>query len=72
MALSSASAEAIEHSRFMYTGLDRRDSSRGYDLDNVVPCCRACNVAKNDMTVDEFRAWLLRVYSFWASKPAVI
>lgn len=28
-------------------GLDRKDSERGYEIDNVVPCCRECNVAKN-------------------------
>lgn len=24
-------------------GLDRLDESRGYEIDNVVPCCRFCN-----------------------------
>jgi 5-methylcytosine-specific restriction endonuclease McrA len=37
------------------TGLDRKDSSRGYTPDNVVPCCRECNVAKNAwFTYEEF------------------
>lgn len=27
-------------------GLDRLDSDRGYVLDNVVPCCGTCNMAK--------------------------
>jgi hypothetical protein len=30
-------------------GLDRKDSSRGYTLDNVVPCCRVCNRIKSDI-----------------------
>lgn len=32
-------------------GLDRVDSSQGYGLDNVVPCCRSCNTAKNSKSV---------------------
>lgn len=35
-------------------GLDRIDSSRGYEIDNVVPCCRWCNIMKLDNEVDEF------------------
>lgn len=30
------------------TGLDRKDSSKGYEVENVVPCCRDCNTAKSD------------------------
>jgi hypothetical protein len=30
-------------------GLDRLDSSRGYVLNNVVPCCGICNATKNSM-----------------------
>lgn len=29
------------------TGLDRKDSNRGYTPDNVVPCCFDCNTKKN-------------------------
>jgi hypothetical protein len=29
-------------------GLDRVDSSRGYEIDNVVSCCYACNTMKSD------------------------
>jgi hypothetical protein len=30
------------------TGLDRMDASRGYETDNVVPCCHRCNKVKMD------------------------
>jgi hypothetical protein len=30
-------------------GLDRIDSSLGYQMDNVVPCCKCCNMIKNDI-----------------------
>lgn len=35
-------------------GLDRVNSDLGYVLENVVPCCRLCNVMKNDLTQDAF------------------
>jgi hypothetical protein len=35
--------------------LDRLDSSKGYEVSNVVSCCRPCNVAKSNVwTVGEF------------------
>ena len=49
-------------------GLDRVDSTRGYTLDNVVPCCRTCNTAKLDMTVADFSAWVTRVYRHIGNK----
>lgn len=52
---------------FKYNGLDRIDSALGYTLNNVVPCCHRCNMAKSDMSVTEFREWILRVHSQWAS-----
>lgn len=51
-----------------YNGLDRVDSSRGYTDGNVVPCCKRCNAAKNDMTVGEFRDWLQRTYVHYIQK----
>lgn len=35
-------------------GLDRINSALGYTPENVVPCCRTCNVMKNDLTQEEF------------------
>ena len=47
---------------FIYNGLDRLDSSKNHSEDNVVPCCANCNRAKMDRTVEEFRAWIVKVY----------
>lgn len=44
------------------SGLDRIDSSRGYTSDNVVPCCRRCNVAKNDMNLEQFKDFIRKCY----------
>lgn len=49
---------------FTYTGIDRKDSSRGYELNNCLPCCKTCNFAKNDMSYDEFIAYLDRLAKF--------
>lgn len=48
---------------FRYTGLDRVDSSVGYLLRNVVPCCKVCNMAKSSMTVQEFYDWIVALGS---------
>jgi hypothetical protein len=36
------------------TGLDRKDSSKGYTPDNVVPCCWDCNLMKGTKLYEEF------------------
>ena len=46
---------------YVYNGIDRVDSSSGYALNNVVPCCKRCNLAKRDMTQDEFLSWAKRL-----------
>lgn len=45
-----------------YTGIDRIDSSKGYIKGNVTPCCKRCNAAKNDMSVDEFLEKIESIY----------
>lgn len=49
------------------SGIDRINSSIGYIKSNCRACCGTCNRAKSDMTEAEFRAWVCRVYSNWAS-----
>lgn len=45
---------------FVYNGIDRKDNHKGYTLDNVVPCCEICNLAKRDLTYEDFVSWLKR------------
>jgi hypothetical protein len=40
------------------TKLDRIDSNLSYTDENTVGCCKTCNVAKNNMTMEEFKLWL--------------
>ncbi|MGE3319985.1 MAG: hypothetical protein AB7I18_11890 [Candidatus Berkiella sp.] len=51
----------IEDGDFYYNGLDRIDSNKVHDLDNVVPCCKWCNYAKMHRTLEEFITWIKRV-----------
>jgi len=46
---------------FTYNGIDRIDSDGGYTPDNIVACCKKCNIAKSDMTTDDFLAWIRRI-----------
>lgn len=45
-----------------HNGIDRVDSSKGYTLDNCVPCCSKCNYAKHEMSVEEFKEYITNVY----------
>lgn len=55
-----------KHSEYTFNGLDRVDSSKGYESDNVVPCCEICNTMKMDMGVEAFREHVRRIYAHWA------
>lgn len=43
---------------WLTNGLDRVDSSKGYISENVVACCKDCNRAKSDMSIEKFLYWL--------------
>lgn len=47
---------------YIYNGIDRIDNSKGYTIENCVPCCGTCNTAKLSMTQEEFYSWIDRVY----------
>jgi len=47
---------------FIYNGIDRIDSSKGYIKNNVVPCCWICNQAKSSMSIDYFDESIEKVY----------
>lgn len=49
---------------FPATGFDRVDNSKGHSKDNVVPCCKECNVARMDnFTFDEMKVIGLTIRS---------
>ena len=43
-------------------GIDRIDSSKHYDYDNVVSCCKYCNIMKNTKTYDVFKSIIEHLY----------
>ena len=48
---------------YIYNGIDRIDNNKGYTIDNIVPCCKKCNRAKDIYTLPEFKDWIKRVHN---------
>lgn len=48
---------------FFYNGIDRLDNLRGYEQENIVPCCKDCNWAKMDLTQEAYMAWIKKCYN---------
>lgn len=49
---------------YIYNGIDRVDNAKGYTTDNVVPCCKTCNSAKGQLTMQEFKNWIDQICLF--------
>lgn len=45
-------------------GLDRVDSSKGYLVSNLVPCCSTCNVMKLDLTKKDWIDHMKKIIKF--------
>jgi hypothetical protein len=56
---------------YKYTGLDRVDPTMGYTTSNVTPCCSRCNIAKRDLTVEEFFKRVFLIARFWGPSFAM-
>ena len=52
----------IAESKFVYSGLDRIDSTKNHTVENTVSSCKWCNYAKRERTVEEFKSWIERAY----------
>ena len=48
--------------KYIYNGIDRIDNSKDYTIENIRACCKDCNYAKNEMSVEEFANWIRKVY----------
>ena len=53
---------ARDNGDFIYNGLDRIDSSLTHTLENVVPCCKWCNLAKRERSITDFENWVEQTY----------
>lgn len=49
-------------------GIDRVNSSRGYEDDNVVPCCSICNTMKMATSQEEFLRKVFKISTKWNCK----
>lgn len=52
-------------------GVDRVDNNIGYIIDNCVPCCTQCNIAKRQSTVGEFEEWVAKIYEYQQEKKSI-
>ena len=51
-----------------YNGIDRIDPSKGYTVNNCVPCCGWCNTMKLDHSLEEFLQHITNIYNFQKEK----
>ena len=47
---------------FKRNGIDRKDSSKGYTVENTVPCCKMCNKMKMDYSITEWLQQIGKIY----------
>lgn len=45
----------------VYNGIDRKDNSQGYVIENCVSCCKVCNTMKSTLTMDQFIDHIKRI-----------
>ena len=50
------------HSSIRYNGVDRIDSNIGYVKNNLIPCCKKCNMAKSTLSYFEFISHIEKIY----------
>ncbi|MCK2000072.1 hypothetical protein MZM54_01570 [[Brevibacterium] frigoritolerans] len=48
-----------------FNGIDRLNSKIGYTIGNCVPCCKNCNIAKGEMSPEDFLLWIKRTYEHY-------
>lgn len=54
------------------TGIDRINSSKGYTVDNCVPCCSMCNKMKLNYTTDQFINKIKSIYFHYVEGSTTI
>lgn len=60
-----ANPETIKRATVYVHGIDRVDNNLGYVKNNCVSCCKQCNTAKLDHSVEDFKNWLINCYNFF-------
>ena len=57
-------------SEFFYSGIDRIDNEKGYIIENIVPCCKVCNLAKGTMTLQGWENYIYKLYNHYFIEKA--
>lgn len=52
----------------LYNGIDRVNNSKGYSIDNSVPCCWRCNKFKSNLNQEEFLTNIFEIYDYLVFK----
>ena len=50
--------KVFPYDSFLYNGIDRKDNSKGYTVDNSLTCCKECNMCKGSMPYEKFIKWI--------------
>jgi len=56
---------------YTYNGVDRKNNSQGYTIENVVPCCKFCQYAKRDLPYGEFVEHLKRAEKYQLNRATM-
>jgi hypothetical protein len=62
------SVTTYKYGQYLHNGIDRANNYLGYTKENCVPCCKICNTAKKNFTLEEFEAWIERLVRFQSPK----
>lgn len=58
----------IHKAAYIYNGVDRVINEGNYSLDNCISCCKHCNIAKTNRTVNEFKEHVENMYNHMFKK----
>ena len=50
--------------KYLHNGIDRVNNDIGYLISNVVSCCKFCNIAKRDMSYNDFIEYINRLKNY--------
>jgi hypothetical protein len=64
--ISKADLNRPNNEKYVFNGIDRIDSLKGYIKSNCVPCCEICNKAKRNLSREDFLIWIKRLVSFYS------
>lgn len=52
----------------VYSGIDRKNPTIGYTIENSVPCCKQCNYGKHNLQYEEWTRYLDDLVKFRSPK----